>query len=196
MYCMKGRKKAGRCRRQTPRKAARRWKDDRLDAALCRRIDSRPTAQRLLPRQRLPPAANIAPYLDRRRLARPPTDGLQTADNCPTLLPMPLGAMLPIVRAWRPSAWSACAYNRYCYRLQAYSPRKRLPLPPQVSPEPSTYEHSRQDTTGQHSSAPTTHTRKRLSPPPLASLPLLPAITSRKHDRPPECVTDPHTAGA
>lgn len=31
--------------------------------------------------------------------------------------------------------------------------------------------------------------RKRLSPPPLASLPLLPATTSRKHDRPPECVT-------
>lgn len=139
-------------------------------------------------RQGLPPAASIAPYPDRRRPARQPTDGLQTADNCPTLLPMPLGAMLPIVRAWRPSAWSACAYNRYCYRLQAYSPRKRLPLPPQVSPEPSIYEYSRQDTTGQHSSAPTTHTRKRLSPPPLAPLPLLPAITSRKHDRPPECV--------
>lgn len=56
-------------------------------------------------RQRLPPLPATATgrkhphYPDRRRPARQPTDGLQTADNCPTLLPMPLGAMLPIVRA-------------------------------------------------------------------------------------------------
>ena len=109
MYYEKDRKKAGRCRRQTPRKAARRMASERLG--------------RLIP----PPDTSI-------------------------------------------------------------TARKRLPLPPQVSPEPSTYEYSRQDTTGQHSSAQTAHKRKRLSPPPLASLPLLPAITSRKHDRLPECV--------